>query len=490
MSQWFVRTMGLGVVVMVLLALPLAAQEREVGFVRDVEPIMAKLGCNAGTCHGAQKGKEGFRLSLRGYDTDFDYEQLTHDLLGRRVNRLEPEKSLLLMKPAGGVPHEGGKILREDSEYYAVLRAWIAQGAKPQSLTARASSIEVLPAEVKLSMPGETQRVRVIAKYGDGTTRDVTKEAFVSSSNTEVLESKENEVKALRRGEAAILVRYEGNYAARPVFIMGERSKFEDSWAQAAQYNFIDRHTQAKWQQMKIKPSELCTDAEFIRRVSLDLTGVPPTAQMVKAFLADRTESRAKREKLVDELLASEAFVEFWTNKWCDLLQANGKTLGTKSLWMFRGWVRDQVAANVPYDQFVRKLLLAKGSSYLNPEVNYYRALQTPEKTQEKTTEDITQTFLGIRFNCNHCHDHPFERWTQRQYYDFASYFASLSFKKGQLPEEVIVYENPDGGVQLHPKTKMAVEPMVPYGSTAEFKGAGDRRQAMVDWMTSPNNPY
>jgi hypothetical protein len=467
-----------------------SAEVKEVGFVRDVEPVMAKLGCNAGTCHGAQKGKEGFRLSLRGYDPDFDYEQLTHDLLGRRFNRMEPEKSLMLQKPVGGVPHEGGKMLRTDSEYYAIIKQWIVQGSPPQNLSARATSIDVLPDQISLTVPGQTQRILVRAKYADGSMRDVTNESVISSSNTEVLEAKDNQVKALRRGEAAILVRYEGNYAARPVFVMGDRSKFDDSWATSPQYNFIDQHTQAKWKQMKIKPSELCTDAEFIRRVSLDLTGVPPTAQRVKAFLADQTESRAKREKLVDELLASDAFVEAWTNKWCDLLQANSKTLGQKSLWMFRGWLRDEIASNVPYDQFVRKLLLAKGSSYLSPQVNYYRALQTPEKTQEKTTEDITQTFLGIRFNCNHCHDHPFERWTQRQYYDFASYFASLSFKKGQLPEETIVYENPDGGVQLHPKTKMAVEPMVPYGTTASHANLPDRRQAMVDWMTSPTNPF
>jgi hypothetical protein len=462
----------------------------EVGFVRDVEPMLARLGCNAGTCHGAAKGKEGFKLSLRGYDPDFDFEQLTHDLLGRRFNRMEPEKSLMLLKPAGGVPHEGGKILRPDSEYYAVIKQWIEEGTRPQSLSARATSIEVLPGEVSLTTPGQTQRILVRAKYADGSTRDVTNEAVISSSNTEVLEAKENEVNALRRGEAAILVRYEGNYATRQVFIMGDRSAFQESWTQTPEYNFVDRHAKAKWRQMKIKPSEICTDAEFIRRVSLDLTGLPPAAERVKAFLADQTESRVKREKLVDELLASDAFVEFWTNKWCDLLQANGKTLGQKSLWMFRGWVRDQIAGDVPYDQFVRKLLLGKGSSYLAPEVNYYRALQTPEKTQEKTTEDITQTFLGIRFNCNHCHDHPFERWTQKQYYDFASYFASLSFKKGPLPEEVIVYENPDGGVQLHPKTKMAVEPKVPYGTTLDYKTTSDRRQAMVDWMTSPANPY
>jgi WD40 repeat protein/mono/diheme cytochrome c family protein len=464
-----------------------ANQPKDVGFVRDVEPIFAKVGCNAGTCHGAAKGKEGFKLSLRGYDPDYDYEALINDAAGRRFDRIRPENSLLLLKPSGGAPHEGGKVLRPDSEYYAIIRQWIAEGAREQNLSARATSIEVQPEQIHLATPGQRQQIRVMAHYKDGSTRDVTGEAVISSNSVEVLEAKENTVTALRRGEAAVLVRYEGNYAARPVFIMGDRSGF--AWEDVPEYNFIDRYTKAKWQEMKIRPSELCTDAEFIRRASLDLTGQPPTAERVKAFLADPTQSRAKREKLVEELLASDAFVEFWTNKWCDLLQANSQTLGKKSLWMFRGWVRDQIAANVPYDQFVRELLLAKGSSYRNPEVNYYRALQTPEKTQEKTTEDITQTFLGVRFNCNHCHDHPFERWTQKQYYDFASYFASLSFKKGQLPEEAIVYENPDGGTQLHPKTKSPVDPMVPYGSAEDFRKLPDRRRAMVDWMTSPNNP-
>jgi hypothetical protein len=459
----------------------------DVGFVRDVQPILARVGCNAGTCHGAAKGKEGFSLSLRGYDPDFDYDALVTDFSARRFDRVNPDNSLMLLKPSGGVPHEGGKILRPDSEYYAIVRQWIAQGTPRQPLSARATAIDVLPETIHLNQPGESHRILVRARYADGSLRDVTNEAVISSNNIEVLDAKENTVTALRRGEAAVLVRYEGNYATRPVFIMGDRAGFE--WSDVPEYNFIDGHAKAKWREMKIRPSDLCTDADFIRRASLDLTGQPPSADRVKAFLADNTDSRAKREKLVDELLASDAFVEFWTNKWCDLLQANAKTLGQKSLWMFRGWIRDQIAANVPYDQFVRKLLLAKGSSYKSPAVNYYRALQTPEKTQEKTTEDVTQTFLGVRFNCNHCHDHPFERWTQKQYYDFASYFASLSFKKGQLPEETIVYPKPDGGVQLHPKTKTPVDPMVPYGAAADHKGAPDRRQPMVDWLTSAENP-
>jgi len=462
-----------------------------VGFVRDAQPVLAKMGCNQGTCHGAAKGKEGFQLSLRGYDPEHDYKTFTEELGGRRIDRVNPDNSLMLLKPSGGAPHEGGRILQKDSEDYAILKQWIAEGARPQSLSARAVGVEVLPGNLHLSMPGESHRILVRATYADGTTRDVTSEAVISSNNTEVVEVTGNSAKGLRRGEAALLVRYEGNYAAREVFVMGDRSQFDSKWVtEAPEYNFVDKHTKTKWLEMKIRPSELCTDAEYARRVALDLTGQPLDAERTKAFLADPTPSREKREKLADELLASDALVEFWTNRWADLLQANAKALGGKSLFMFRAWVRERIDANVPYDQFVRELLLAKGSSYANPAVNYYRALQTPEKTQEKTTEDVTQTFLGIRFNCNHCHDHPFERWTQKQYYDFASYFASLSFKKGQLPDETIVYTNPDGGAQLHPKTKAPVDPMVPYGSTADAKTAPDRRGPMVAWLTSPENPY
>ena len=461
-------------------------EDKPLGFVRDIEPILAKVGCNAGTCHGSAKGKEGFKLSLRGYDTDFDYEALVTDLSGRRFNRVHPDQSLMLLKPTGAVAHEGGKVLEKDSAYYKVLHRWIAEGTKGESPSARAVKVQVLPEQIDIDLPGRSQRVLVIAHYADGSTRDVTNEAVVSSNNIEAVHVKDNIVTGIRRGEGAVLIRYEGNYATREVTIMGDRSGFE--WVQRPQYNYIDEHIDEKLKAVKVQPSELCTDAEFIRRVSLDLTGLPATPERVKAFLADPSESQVKRARLVDELLASEDFNDHWSNKWADLLQVNSKTLGSKGLWTFRTWIRDSVAANKPYDQFVRELLLAKGSSVTTPQVNYYRTLQEPDKI----TEDVSQTFLGIRFNCNKCHDHPFEAWTQRQYYEFGAHFARVSFKRGQLPEEQIVYVNFAGGEVKHPKTDAVVKPMVPY-DVSRYTPAGeeaDRRAAFVDWLTSSENPF
>jgi hypothetical protein len=279
-------------------------------------------------------------------------------------------------------------------------------------------------------------------------------------------------------------VRYEGSYATREVISMGDRTGY--AWVDRPQYNYIDQHIDTKLKQVKILPSELCTDAEFVRRVSLDLTGQPPTAEKVKAFLADNADSKAKREAYVDELLASEAFNDYWSNKWADLLQCNSKTLGQKSLWTFRGWIRSAIARNMPYDEFVRSLLLAKGSSYTVPEVNYYRTLQETGKI----TEDVSQTFLGVRFNCNKCHDHPFEKWTQQQYYEFGAFFARIAFKKGQGPDEQIVYNNYNGGEVKHPKTTAVVSARVPYGMARETMAEEDRRQAFVEWLTSAQNPY
>jgi hypothetical protein len=344
----------------------------------------------------------------------------------------------------------------------------------------------VLPERIDIDLPGRSHRVLVIAHYRDGSSRDVTNEAIVSSSNIEAIAVKDNVVTGLRRGEGAVLVRYEGNYATRGVIIMGDRSAY--AWQDQPEYNYVDKHIYEKLKAVKLLPSELCTDAEFIRRVSLDLTGQPPTAERVKAFLADPAESRVKRERLVDELLASDAFVQNWANKWSDLLQCNSTTLGQKGLWTFRTWIADSVAANKPYDQFVRELLLAKGSSYTNPAVNYYRTLKDPGKI----TEDVSQTFLGIRFNCNKCHDHPFEKWTQTQYYEFGANFARVAFKKGQVGDEQIVYVNFDETPVKHPKTDKAVTAMVPYAGELykSVADAADRRQAFVEWLTSAENPY
>ncbi|HAB15251.1 MAG TPA: DUF1549 and DUF1553 domain-containing protein [Verrucomicrobiota bacterium] len=476
-------------------------EDRPVGFVRDLEPILARTGCNQGTCHGSAKGKNGFKLSLRGYDPEYDYQSLIQDLSGRRFNRVNVDESLMLQKPLGDVPHEGRQAIKPGSRYHALLRQWIAEGARNEDpAKARATELTILPAVVEIDLPGRQQQFLVLAKYPDGSTRDVTREAILSSNNEEIALVKDYTLTALRRGEMAVLVRYEGLYAAREVVVMGDRTGF--AFSPMPENNALDRLVNAKLAKMKINPSDLCTDAEFLRRVYLDLTGQPPTADATRAFLADTTESRQKRDKVIDSLIGSPAYAEFWANKFADLLQCNSETLGKKGVWVFRNWIETQFAKNRPYDQFVRDLLLAKGSTFENPAGNYLRALRDPGKM----TEDVSQTFLGVRFNCNKCHDHPFERWTQNQYYEFGAYFAQVAFKRGTLGRdnlirgnetyaseqvsEDIVYQNYNGGEVKHPKNDKVVPPQVPYGHAREIPAGQDRREAFAEWLTSKDNPY
>jgi hypothetical protein len=476
------------------------AAKSEVRFVREIQPILAKTGCNQGTCHGSANGKNGFKLSLRGYDPEFDYSALVNDLAGRRFNRVNVDDSLMLLKPLGEVPHEGRQAFKPGSREHQLLRQWIVEGTKFDSVKSRATSINILPKESEMDLPGRSQQFLVIARYADGSTRDVTREAHFSVSNTEVTDvSPGGRVNGLRRGESALLVRYEGIYGTALLTIMGDRSGYQ--WAEVPENNFIDQHVNAKLRKMKILPSELADDVVFLRRVYLDLTGLPPKTDKVRAFLDDTTPSREKREKLIDELLGTNDYIEFWANKWADLLQCNSENLGQKSVWLYRNWIRQQVADNVPYDKFVRTLLTAKGSSYENPAVNYLRVLREPGKM----TEDVSQTFLGVRFNCNKCHDHPFEKWTQNQYYELGAYFAQVGFKRGQVGKEVIfqeaggsfqitseeiVFHKYDGGEVKHLKTDAPVTPKVPVGDATSVTPGADRRLPMVDWLVSPENPF
>jgi len=484
--------------------LPVSVEESAmppVRFVRDIQPLLAKAGCNAGTCHGSAKGKNGFKLSLRGYDPEFDYAALVTDVSGRRFNRVNVDESLMLLKPLGEVPHEGRQALKPGSREHQLVRQWILDGTKLDDIDkGRAKQIEILPKEAEMDLAGRSQQFLVIAKYADGSTRDVTRDAHFSVSNTEVADVNANGlVKGLRRGEAALLVRYEGIYGTALLTIMGDRSGYQ--WTDVPENNFVDKHVNAKLRKMKILPSELTSDGEFARRVYLDLTGLPPKVEKIRPFLEDKTPSKEKREKLIDELIGSNDYVEFWANKWADLLQCNSENLGQKSVWLYRNWIRQQVADNVPYDKFVRTLLTAKGSSYDNPAVNYLRVLREPGKM----TEDVSQTFLGVRFNCNKCHDHPFEKWTQNQYYELGAYFAQVGFKKGQVGKEVvfaeaggsfqitseeIVYHKYDGGEVKHLKTDAVVAAKVPVGEAKSFASGADRREPMVDWLVSPENPF
>ncbi len=462
----------------------LSAEQPPVRYVREVMPTMSKAGCNAGACHGSLNGKNGFKLSLRGYDPEFDYNALVNELQGRRIDRVQPERSLMLLKPTAAVPHEGRQVIRPGSRQYELIDRWIKEGAKSEPLAARATSVEVLPPTIALDLPGRSQHVIVLAHYADGSVRDVTRDAILSSNNEDVAKLDGSRVIAYRRGEGAVQIRYEGNYGVANVAVMGDRAGF--AAAPMPENNFIDKAVNAKLARQKIQSSELCTDADFVRRLYLDLTGTVPSGSVARAFVEDKTPSQQKRERLADQLMGNSDFVAFWSNKWADLLQCNSKTLGENGVWVFREWIRQSVAQDKPYDQFVRELITAEGSSATNPAVNYFRTL----RETGKITEDVSQTFLGVRFNCNKCHDHPFERWTQEQYYQFGAFFARVAFKPGASADEEVVFNNYNGGEVVHPKTARAVEPVVPYGAQPSINNARSRQGAFADWLVSRDNPY
>ena len=459
-----------------------------VSFVREVEPIMSKAGCNAGTCHGSAKGKNGFKLSLRGYDTDYDHHALIDDIEGRRFNRTEPAQSLMLLKPIAAVPHKGGQAILPGSRYYNILKQWITEGVVSDVTTVkRVARLEVLPAIPNITLPGLTQKTLVIAHYPDGKTRDVTREAVLTSSMPETAIVKPTgEITAIRRGEAALLVRYEGTYATNPMTVLGDRQGYQ--WTSVADMNYIDTLVDKKLQKIKAVPSGLCDDATFLRRVSIDLTGLPPLPEQARAFIEDKTPSAQKREKSVDSMLGSPAYADRWTNKWADLLDCNSKYLGDKGVHKFRNWIHAAVAENMPYDKFVGAMLTASGDAYENAPANYLRVT----RDTATATENVTQLFLGVRFSCNKCHDHPFERWTQNQYYQFGAFFAQVSFKPGQQPGDEVIFDKA-GGEVMHPKTNLAVMPSVPVGHlarTADLHAGTERRSAFAEWLTSKDNPF
>jgi hypothetical protein len=470
-----------------------------VSFVRDVMPTMSKMGCNAGTCHGAQQGKNGFKLSLRGYDPLFDHQALTDDVQGRRFNRAAPDRSLMLLKPSGAVPHVGGALTQPGEPYYELLRAWIADGVKLDLNSPRVTGLDIFPKGPVIPLPGMKQQMAVLATYSDGSVRDVSAEAFIESSNLEVATvDKQGLVTAVRRGEATMQARYEGSYAATPLIVMGDRSGFV--WKDTPQFNYIDTLVEEKLQQVKILPSDLCTDAEFIRRVYLDLTGQPPQPNEVRAFLADQRPTRVKRDELIDKLVGSADYVEYWTNKWADLLQVNRKFLGEKGALALRNWIQQAVASNMPYDQFVHTILTASGSTLENPPAAYYKVLREPGPAMENTT----QLFLAVRFNCNKCHDHPFERWTQDQYYHLAAYFAQVGRKddpqfknqkiggtnvEGPRTLVEIIYDQKAGDVK-HERTGVVTAPSFPYQHRDLAPTTASRREQLAHWITSKENPY
>ncbi|HEY3740027.1 MAG TPA: DUF1549 and DUF1553 domain-containing protein [Bryobacteraceae bacterium] len=467
-----------------------AAEEPRVNFLRDVAPILSKSGCMSGTCHGAAKGKNGFKLSLRGYDPQFDYEALLYDLAGRRFNRADPARSLMLTKPTQAVPHGGGLRFDVKSDYYKTIYTWIAQGVvygdpAKDSVT----KLDVAPKEIMMDKPGETASVKVIATFADGGTRDVTREANIDSNVPDLAAvGTHADVKGARIGEATLLIRYQGKFSTVPVTVLNPAPGF--AWKQLPQNNYIDKFIDTKLQRLKIQPSQVVDDAGFLRRVSLDLTGQLPDPNEVRAFIADTTPEKIKRSRLIDKLIAGNAFVDHWTLKMGDLLEANRKFMGEKGVYEFDEWIRESFAANKPYDKMVREILSSSGSSYENPAANFFRVTRNPKPTMEVTT----QVFLGVRMVCAQCHDHPFERWTQNQYYEMAAFYSGLGIRPGYEVGEEIIYNQRENFDMKHPKDGRIMKPafIVPasFGRPGPVPTDSSRRLALAEWVTAKDNPF
>ena len=405
----------------------------------------------------------------------------------------------MLLKPTGVVPHVGGVLTQPGDPYYRLIHGWISQGVKLDMSAPKVSKIEVAPALNVIPLPGMKQQLTVWATYSDGSKRDVSAEAFLSSSNIEVATmDKKGVVTAVRRGETAILARYEGSYAAATLIIMGDRTGFV--WKETPTYNFIDDLVYAKLKSVRVQPSDVCTDSDFVRRLYLDLTGLPPEPETVKTFLNDKTPSKVKREKLIDALVGSNDFVDHWANRWADLLQVNRKFLGTEGAEAFRKYIRASIADNKPYDRFCYELLTGTGSNVEHPAAAYFKILRDPDAAMENTTH----LFMAVRFNCNKCHDHPFERWTQSQYYELSAYFTQVCGKedpkfKGRKTQGtdvrpglplVEIIEDGNSGEIKNLRTGQNAVAHFPFIHPGTPKAEGSRRQQLAKWITSKENPY
>ncbi len=459
-------------------------RRRPVAFESEVLVALSKQGCNSGACHGSPSGKGGFRLSLRAFDAQLDSLTITQEELGRRINRLEPERSLLLEKPLMLVAHAGGQQLRKSDVAYDVLREWIAGGApldRPSS--PRIVKVEVFPKERRvLPAPHRRQQLAVHAHYSDGTSRDVTRLASYSSSNESVATVDANGlVQASQRGEAAILVRVLEHIETLPLMFVEQVPGFH--WPDPRENNEIDRLVDAKLQQMQFVPADICSDAEFIRRTSLDITGLLPDAAKSRRFLASTDID--KRSRWIDSLLERPEYAKFWALKWGDWLRLTNKRIGDDAIYKYHRWIEESLRTNKPYDQFVSELISASGSTLSNPPANFYRTAGD----MHECVESFSQLFLGARLQCAKCHNHPFERWTQDNYYGLAAFFDRVQRKKTSRPGEAFVWYSDTGDVK-QPRTGQVMQPWLPQVGSLTLADGVDRRESLVQWLVKPDNPY
>ncbi|MEZ5400116.1 MAG: DUF1549 domain-containing protein [Bryobacteraceae bacterium] len=452
-------------------------------FRNHIIPVLTKMGCNQGACHGALAGKNGFKLTLRGYDPELDFDAITRQSVGRRVSPGNPSASLILRKATFAMPHGGGKRFAEKSLEYRVISEWIGDGmAGPKANDATVTGLEVFPARAILAPEAEQQLV-VRARYSDGRTEDVTRWAKFSSANEGVALVNDNGlVKMTGKGEAAIPIWYASKVLYARVTAPFER-RDASAYAHFLPANLIDEQALAKWKALGFVPSKTATDEAFLRRVYLDATGTLPTPEQVEEFLADA--SAGKRAKLIDKLLESPEYADFWAYKWSDLLLVSSRKLRTNAMWTFYNWIHDSVKENKPWDRFAREIFTGTGSTREHGALNYY----VLHKDTIDLAENVTQAFLGQRLTCARCHNHPLEKWTQKQYYQFANLFARVGVKNGDAAGENVIFAQTSGDID-HPRLRQPLPPAPLDGEALPLDSTADRRVPFAEWLTVDNEYF
>jgi hypothetical protein len=458
--------------------------DRPVAFESEVLVALSKQNCSSGACHGSPSGKGLFRLSLRGFDATLDELTLIREDFGRRINTFDPEASLLLAKPLMQVSHGGGKQLHEEDAAYLVLRRWIAEGGRTDPPeTPRCVGLELHPDSQRvMALSGGGQQVAVTARFSDGTRRDVTALAAYESSNTSVATiNTDGMVTPQTRGETVILARFLEHIESVPLTFLDPDPAFV--WEALPPHNFVDELVDDKLRLLEHTPSSLCSDDEFLRRVYLDVIGMLPTVEESRAFLADT--SPQKRAELIDTLLERDEYASYQALKWGDILRMTAKAVGDDGVYKYHRWVEDAFRTNMPYDAFARAILAAEGSTLGNPPANFYRAAAT----STDCVETVSQVFLGARLQCAKCHNHPFEKWTQDNYYGLAAFFEPVQRRTTQRPGEMFIYTAAGSGV-IQPRTGERMKPWLPGEGSLELAATEDGRSRLVDWLVSPENPF
>ena len=453
-------------------------------FRNHVIPVMTKAGCNSGPCHGAAAGKNGLKLTLRGYDPEIDYLSLTRQAQARRIDKVEPARSLMLLKPTLAVSHGGGKRFVPGSAQYRVIAQWIASGTPaPAEWDPVLTRLEVFPAAARLK-PGDRQPILVRAHFSDGHAEDVTRWAkFATSEGAVATVDEDGLVKVGGAGEAAVSAWYLSRLVTARITSPFPNAIDPAVYTRAPRANFIDALVLDKLEELNIDPSPLASDTEFLRRAYLDAAGILPTPEDVRSFAADTRPD--KRARAIDALLERPEFVDYWAYKWSDLLLVSSRRLASNAMWSYYNWIRESVAANKPWDRMARELVTASGNTLANGAANYYVLHKDPIDV----TENMAMTFMGFSITCARCHNHPLEKWTQKDYYRMANLFSRVSVKNGAERGDLIVYPARTGDIN-HPRLNVPLPPRPLDGLELPLDSPKDRREFFADWLVAPENPF